>query len=95
MFLLMVLVGLNTQANNTSTMSYFNVKVRIENQCAVRTHRSPVRKVQPHHNNQSFEDWDALFTDTTMTVAAIDRLARHSYITQLQGESYRRKSAIK
>ncbi|WP_190322247.1 ATP-binding protein, partial [Candidatus Enterovibrio escicola] len=41
------------------------------------------------------EDWDALFTDTTMAVAAIDRLVHHSHIIQLQGESYRRKTAIK
>jgi hypothetical protein len=46
-------------------------------------------------SNQSFEDWDVLFTDTTMTVAAIDRLVHHSHIIQLKGESYRRKAAIK
>ncbi len=46
-------------------------------------------------SNQSFEDWDVLVTDTTMTVAAIDRLVHHSHIIQLQGESYRRKAAIK
>ena len=31
-------------------------------------------------SNQSFEDWDALFTDTTMAVAAIDRLFYHPQI---------------
>jgi len=46
-------------------------------------------------SNQSFEDWDALFTDTTMTVAAIDRLVHHAHIIQLKGESYRRKTAMK
>ncbi len=46
-------------------------------------------------SNQSFEDWDALFTDTTMTVAAIDRLVHHAHIIQLTGESYRRKTAMK
>lgn len=46
-------------------------------------------------SNQSFEDWDALFTDTTMTVAAIDRLVHHAHIIQLIGESYRRKTAMK
>jgi DNA replication protein DnaC len=46
-------------------------------------------------SNQSFEDWDELFTDTTMTVAAIDRLVHHAHIIQLLGESYRRKTAMK
>lgn len=46
-------------------------------------------------SNQAFEDWDELFTDTTMTVAAIDRLVHHAHIIQLIGESYRRKSAMK
>jgi hypothetical protein len=46
-------------------------------------------------SNQSLEDWAALFTDTTMTVAAIDRLAHHAHILQLIGESYRRKTALK
>jgi DNA replication protein DnaC len=46
-------------------------------------------------SNQSFEDWDALFTDTAMTVAAIDRLVHHAHIIQLKGESYRRKTAMK
>jgi DNA replication protein DnaC len=46
-------------------------------------------------SNQSFEDWDELFTDTTMTVAAIDRLVHHAHIIQLTGESYRRKTAMK
>jgi DNA replication protein DnaC len=41
-------------------------------------------------SNQSFEDWDELFTDTTMTVAAIDRLVHHAHIVQLLGDSYRR-----
>ena len=46
-------------------------------------------------SNQSFEDWDELFTDTTMTVAAIDRLVHHAHIIQLIGGSYRRKTAMK
>jgi DNA replication protein DnaC len=46
-------------------------------------------------SNQSFEDWDELFIDTTMTVAAIDRLVHHAHIIQLTGESYRRKTAMK
>jgi hypothetical protein len=34
-------------------------------------------------SNHSLEDWDALFTDVTMTVAAIDRLVHHAHIVQL------------
>jgi len=44
-------------------------------------------------SNQSFEDWDKLFSDTVMTVAAIDRLIHHAKILQCKGESYRRKEA--
>jgi DNA replication protein DnaC len=46
-------------------------------------------------SNQSFEDWDELFTDTTMTFAAIDRQVHHAHIIQLTGESYRRKTTMK
>ncbi len=45
--------------------------------------------------NQAFSDWDSIFGDNMMTVAAIDRLVHHSTIYQLEGESYRRKQAIK
>jgi hypothetical protein len=34
-------------------------------------------------SNHSLEDWDASFTDVTMTVAAIDRLVHHAHIVQL------------
>jgi DNA replication protein DnaC len=44
-------------------------------------------------SNQSFEDWDQLFDDTVMTVAAIDRLVHHATIIQCEGESYRRKKS--
>lgn len=44
-------------------------------------------------SNQSFEDWDQLFDDTVMTVAAIDRLVHHATIIQCEGESYRRKQS--
>ena len=39
------------------------------------------------------EDWDKLFSDTVMTVAAIDRLIHHAKILQCKGESYKRKQA--
>lgn len=45
-------------------------------------------------SNKSFEQWDELFDDTTMTVAAIDRLVHHATIIQLTGESYRKKIAL-
>lgn len=43
-------------------------------------------------SNQSFEDWDQLFDNTTMTVAAIDRLVHHAKIIHCKGESYRRQA---
>lgn len=46
-------------------------------------------------SNQSFEDWDKLFEDTVMTVAAIDRLVHHATIIHCEGDSYRRKTALK
>src|SRR5690554_1028924 len=46
-------------------------------------------------SNKSFEDWDELFDDSTMTVAAIDRLVHHATIIHCEGESYRRKMALK
>ena len=45
-------------------------------------------------SNKSFEDWDDLFDDTTMTIAAIDRLVHHANIIQCKGKSYRRKTAL-
>jgi len=46
-------------------------------------------------SNKSFEQWDDLFDDTTMTIAAIDRLVHHATIIHCKGESYRRKTAMK
>lgn len=45
-------------------------------------------------SNKSFEQWDELFDDSTMTIAAIDRLVHHATIIHCEGESYRRKMAI-
>ena len=44
--------------------------------------------------NQPFGDWDKLFPDPAMTLAAVDRLVHHSTIFELNVESYRRRSAI-
>ncbi len=46
-------------------------------------------------SNQAFKDWDHLFDDSVMTVAAIDRLVHHATIMNCEGESYRRKSSLK
>lgn len=45
--------------------------------------------------NQAFSEWDSIFGDNMMTVAAIDRLVHHADIYQIEGESYRKKHAIK
>jgi len=43
--------------------------------------------------NQPFSQWDSIFADKMMTVAAVDRLVHHAYIFELSGESYRKKAA--
>ncbi len=42
--------------------------------------------------NQPFGEWDNIFTDSMMAVAAIDRLVHHATIISIEGESYRVKS---
>lgn len=44
--------------------------------------------------NQPFSQWDAIFTDSMMTVAAVDRLVHHALIVEIQTESYRKQSAV-
>jgi len=39
--------------------------------------------------NQPFGDWDTLFPDKVMAVAAIDRVVHHATIIKVDGESYR------
>lgn len=46
-------------------------------------------------SNQPFEDWDQIFPDEMMTVAAIDRLIHHATIIEVHSDSYRRKQALK
>lgn len=41
--------------------------------------------------NQPFSQWDHIFPDNIMTVAAIDRLIHHATLIELTGESYRKK----
>lgn len=43
--------------------------------------------------NQPFSQWDHIFTDSMMTVAAIDRLVHHGVIIEVQAESYRKQVA--
>jgi len=43
--------------------------------------------------NQPFSEWDRIFPDAAMTVAAIDRLVHHATILEFNAESYRRKAA--
>jgi hypothetical protein len=45
--------------------------------------------------NQAFSEWDSIFGDNMMTVAAIDRLVHHADIYKIEGDSYRRKQAMK
>jgi len=44
--------------------------------------------------NQPFGEWNKVFPDPAMTLAAIDRLVHHATIVEMNVESYRRRSAI-
>ena len=45
--------------------------------------------------NQPFSEWNNIFPDNMMAVAAIDRLVHHSTIINIKEESYRRNQAGK
>lgn len=45
--------------------------------------------------NQAFDEWDTIFEDRVMAVAAIDRLVHNATILEVNVESYRKNSAIK
>jgi DNA replication protein DnaC len=45
--------------------------------------------------NQPFSEWDTIFPDNMMAVAAIDRLIHHATIINIQEESYRKLDAAK
>lgn len=45
--------------------------------------------------NQPFDQWDKVFPDKVMTLAAIDRLVHHATILEMNAESYRRRAAVK
>lgn len=44
-------------------------------------------------SNQPFKEWDQIFPDNIMAVAAIDRLVHHSTIINITDDSYRRKKS--
>lgn len=43
--------------------------------------------------NQPFSQWDSIFTDSMMTVAAVDRLVHHAVIIEIKAQSYRKRAA--
>jgi len=45
-------------------------------------------------SNQPFAEWDRIFPDQMMTVAAVDRLVHHASIIEVSSDSYRRKEAL-
>ncbi len=45
--------------------------------------------------NQPFGEWNAIFPDPAMTLAAVDRLVHHATIFEMNVESYRRRAAQK
>ncbi|MBP2449502.1 DNA replication protein DnaC [Rhizobium leguminosarum] len=44
--------------------------------------------------NQPFGEWNRVFPDPAMTLAAVDRLVHHATIFEMNVESYRRRSAM-
>ena len=45
--------------------------------------------------NHPFSEWDSIFPDSIMTVAAIDRLVHHATIIEIPGNSYRKIQSMK
>jgi DNA replication protein DnaC len=43
--------------------------------------------------NQPFSQWDSIFSDSMMTVAAVDRLIHHALNIEIQADSFRKQSA--
>lgn len=43
--------------------------------------------------NQPFQDWDQIFEDKKMAIAAVDRLVHHATILEIQAESFRKREA--
>jgi DNA replication protein DnaC len=45
-------------------------------------------------SNPPFAEWERIFPDQMMTVAAVDRLVHHASIIEVSSDSYRRKEAL-
>lgn len=45
--------------------------------------------------NQPFGEWNSIFPDPAMTLAAVDRLVHHATIFEMNVESYRRRAAVR
>lgn len=43
--------------------------------------------------NHPFSEWDSIFSDSMMTVAAVDRLVHHALIIEINAESFRKQTA--
>lgn len=43
--------------------------------------------------NQPFSEWNQIFPNAAMTIAAVDRLVHHATILEFNAESYRRRTA--
>jgi hypothetical protein len=44
--------------------------------------------------NQPFGEWNRIFPDPAMTLAAVDRIVHHATIFEMNVESYRRRTAL-
>jgi hypothetical protein len=60
--------------------------------CLAITHRYE-RKSLLITANQPFSQWDSIFSDSMMTVAAVDRLVHHGTIFEIKSDSYRLQAA--
>lgn len=43
--------------------------------------------------NQPFAEWDAIFPDSMMAVAAVDRIVHHATLINIEGQSFRKANA--
>jgi len=57
------------------------------------THRYEIKSLLIT-SNHPFSSWDEIFADSTMTVAAVDRLVHHAVILEIQAESFRKPAAV-
>ena len=43
--------------------------------------------------NHPFQEWDQIFEDKKMAIAAVDRLVHHATLIDIQAESFRKREA--